>query len=330
MDLQQRKKNKAAVWKYLSAPEGYSPETVEAALEQFYTEDAVWEIFHPFNTIRGTAEAADTFWKPLFDAVPDLERRTDIFAGDLYKGEYWVTSLGHLCGSFQNPWLGIPPTQKIVYLRIGEFFQVRDAAIVKHHILLDIPDLMRQAGVYPFRVMPGAPGLVPGPKKHDGLRTGDDDPGQKTLDTVLSMHKALHNFDGKDLNSMQHSQCWSEHFNYYAPAGIGTARGMQEFKDYHQQPFLASFPDRNGTEHYARVSDGPIAATTHWGTLTATHTGSVWLGLPATGKKLKMRVADWYCADERGLLHENWLMMDILDICLQMGLDVLGNMHLLS
>jgi len=60
------------------------------------------------------------------------------------------------------------------------------------------------------------------------------------------------------------------------------------------------------------------------------HTGSDWLGLPATGKKLIFRVADWYCADEAGKLHENWLFMDIPDVCRQMGFDIFANMDLLT
>ena len=48
-------------------------------------------------------------------------------------------------------------------------------------------------------------------------------------------------------------------------------------------------------------------------------------------KKLKRRVADWYFVNENGLIHENWRLMDILDIRLQMGIDVLANMaHRLS
>ncbi len=354
MENQTRRKNKDHVWKFIEAmdavtgedrgdaPAGGPAESpddrarsdgpsnsltrrFQSVLETFCSKDVEWKIFHPFNTLQGCEAAARDFWGDLAEALPDIERRLDIFAGDDYKNEYWVTCLGHLCGTFERSWLGIPPTGRVASLRIGEFYKVRDEKIVRAHILLDIPDLMWQAGVYPFRPMPAAPGMVPGPKKHNGLRLGEDDPQQKTLDTVLSMHKALHDFDGKDLGSMQHSQCWSEHFLYYAPAGIGTTRGMEQFRAYHQKPFLVSFPDRHGRDHYVRISDGPIACTSHWGTLTATHTGSGWLGLPATGKKLQMRVADWYCADERGLLHENWLMMDILDICMQMGYDVLAD-----
>lgn len=323
MDQKIRNLNKSLVWRFIHELEQAPPQKIEQILHRYHALDAVWEIFHPFNSIDGSVAAAQKFWKPLYQAIPDLERRVDIFAGDLYQDNYWVTTMGYLCGNFVNPWLGILPTGKLAYLRIGEFYKVVDQKITETHILLDIPDLMRQAGIYPFRPMPAVPGLVPGPKQHNGVRLGDDDLEQKTLDVVLSMHKALHDFDGKDLGSMQYTHCWSENFFYYAPAGIGTTRGMASFKQDHQKPFLASFPNRHGTDHYCRISDGPIATTTHWGTLTATHTGSTWLNLPATGKKLTMRVADWYCANDRGLLHENWLMMDILDILHQLGVNIL-------
>ncbi|THB74520.1 MAG: hypothetical protein D3926_21855 [Desulfobacteraceae bacterium] len=327
MDLHARKTNKSRVWELLEELDCTEPGSFANVLSKYYADDAVFEVFHPFNTIHGIPEAAEAFWEPLADALPDMEHRVDIFAGDLYKDEYWITAMGHICGTFTRPWLGIQPTRKILFLRKGEFHKVKDGRIVKTHILLDIPDVMRQAGFYPFRPMPGTVCMQPGPKMHNGIRLGDDDPRQDALDTVLGMHKALHDYDGKDLASMQHSHCWSDHFIYFAPAGIGAVRGMDQFKADHQQPFLNSFPDRHGTEHYCRISDGPIACTTHWGTLTATHTGSKWLNLPATHKKLKMRVADWYCADDTGKLHENWLFMDIPDICMQLGVDILSDIN---
>jgi len=326
MDKAIRRRHKTMVWDFINELDKASIDQIESTFCKYCSEIAVWEIFHPFNAMHGCKEAGEGFWVTLANAIPDMERRLDIFAGDVYKGDYWVTCMGSICGNFENSWLGIPPTGGVLYLRIGEFYKVQDNKIVKAHILLDIPDVMRQAGVYPFRPMTATAGFVPGPKKHNGIRLGEDDPERKTLETILRMHKALHDFDGKDINSMKHSHYWSEHFLYYAPAGIGTTRGMENFKRYHQQPFLASFPDRHGTEHYCRISDGPIACTTHWGTLTATHLGSEWMDLPATGKKLKMRVADWYCVDENGRLNENWLFMDILDIHMQMGIDVLGIM----
>ena len=40
-----------------------------------------------------------------------------------------------------------------------------------------------------------------------------------------------------------------------------------------------------------------------------------------------MRVADWYRADEDGKLIDNWVMIDLLDILSQAGLDVLDDVR---
>jgi len=323
VDIATQRANKIAVMEFIQAMDATGVNGTEQVLHRYCAQEVIWEIFHPFNTLRGSGQAAGEFWDPLYRAFPDAERRLDIFVGDMFKDEYWVTCLGHLCGTFDHAWLDIPPTGELAYIRVGEFYLVRDGRIARAHVLLDIPDVMRQAGVYPFRPMPGVAGFAPGPRMHDGIRLGDDDPKQRALETVLGMHEALHDFDGVDVDSMDHARFWSDHFLYHAPCGIGSSRGMEGFRQCHQRPFLASFPDRQGREHYVRISDGPIACTSHWGTLTATHLGSDWLGLPATGKTIRMRVADWYCCDSDWRLHENWLMMDILDICMQMGFDVL-------
>ena len=55
--------------------------------------------------------------------------------------------------------------------------------------------------------------------------------------------------------------------------------------------------------------------------LGGTHLGE-WLGLPATGKHIEMRVMDFYRL-ENGVIQENWVPIDILWIFKQMGLDVL-------
>lgn len=315
---------KRLVWEYCRGLDSCSAEDMERQLSAWFAEDSRWEIFHPFNTCDGLSQAVESFWKPLKRAVPDMERRVDILTGSSFNGSDWVTVMGHFCGNFEEAWLGIEPTEKLLFFRIGEFHRIEKGKIAESHILLDIPDVMRQAGCYPLPPMPAAPGIYPPPKGQDGIRLGfGDSTGYDTLSTVLNMHKALHDFDGENLDSMKHGEFWSEHFHYYAPAGIGSMRGMRDFRRYHQQPFLISFPDRYGKEHYCRINDGPIAATTHWGTLRATHLGSEWLEIPATGKKLTMRVADWYYADHEGRLIENWLFMDIPHIFSQLGEDIL-------
>ena len=115
---------------------------------------------------------------------------------------------------------------------------------------------------------------------------------------------------------------------WYGAAGIGTTRGLKGFEDYHQIPFLVAFPDRAGSErgHFIRIGDGHFAVTGGWGYLQATHTGGELFGVAPTGKRIKMRVMDFYrCNDET--IIENWVPMDVPHILLQMGVDVFGRMR---
>jgi hypothetical protein len=49
--------------------------------------------------------------------------------------------------------------------------------------------------------------------------------------------------------------------------------------------------------------------------------------LPPSGKRVEMRVADWYRTDRDGKIIDNWVMIDLLHICHQMGLDVLDDLR---
>jgi hypothetical protein len=51
--------------------------------------------------------------------------------------------------------------------------------------------------------------------------------------------------------------------------------------------------------------------------------------MPATGKPGFMRVMDFYLHHE-GLIRENWVPIDLLDLFGQMGLDLIGRMSLLT
>jgi hypothetical protein len=58
----------------------------------------------------------------------------------------------------------------------------------------------------------------------------------------------------------------------------------------------------------------------------ATHLGD-YLGAPATNKPITMRVADWW-RREGDLLRENWVMIDLPELLLQMGVDVFARMSI--
>ena len=54
--------------------------------------------------------------------------------------------------------------------------------------------------------------------------------------------------------------------------------------------------------------------------MTMTHKGD-YLGVPATGRKLTLRVMDFYrCGN--GRIMENWVLLDYGDLFMQMGVDL--------
>ena len=147
------------------------------------------------------------------------------------------------------------------------------------------------------------------------------------------MHAALGYYNGAPptravLDEMEQAKHWHKDFMYYGPAGIGTTRGLKRFEDYHQIPFLVAFPDRGGSAqgHFIRIGDGFYAVTGGWGYLRATHTGGELFGAPPTGKRVKMRVMDFYRCDDETIV-ENWIPIDVPHLLLQMGVDVFGRMR---
>ena len=133
-------------------------------------------------------------------------------------------------------------------------------------------------------------------------------------------------------------QRWHESMNWYGPAGIGSTRAKRGFREYHGRLFLQGFPDRKafdrdphgpqeGPGHYIRIGDGRFAVTSGWPSLHATHSGGGWCGLGPSGRRVQMRVADWYRVSSDDYIIENWVLIDILHICHQVGLDVLSEMR---
>ena len=337
-------RDKVRVSEFLQALESAGPDGAAAVLDRFCEPDARWRIFHPFGVIEGSEAAAASFWAPLARAFPDHEHRPGMIIAGEYEGERWVSTLGHLMGSFCETWLDIPPTHGLAYLRFGLNVRLRGERIDRAYVLLDVVDLMRQAGFYPLRRMPGSPEQWPmGPVTAGGPADAyDASLGAETLRIVREMQTGLGQGDRlKDLAEAartNHSPHWHANMNWYGPAGIGSSRGKRGFLDYHGALFLQAFPDRAGIVrepegeegrpgHYVRAGDGRYAVTAGWPSLYGTHLGGGWLGMAPSGRKVEMRVADWYRTDAHDKIIDNWVMIDIPHILHQAGLDIFADLR---
>lgn len=328
---------------------GASPDDLARALAAVCDPGLEWRGSHPLNEVRGVDALVTDVWAPLKRALPDLERRDDIVVAGAYDGREYVATLGHYCGTFEAPWLGIPPTGDPLFLRYGEVHRLEGGRIVQSSCLWDVVDVMRQAGFFPLAPSLGLEGRWPPPLTGDGVRLVASAPeaGAASLAQTLAMHESLGAHDDRadpsreGLLDMPQKLHWHPKMMWYGPSGIGMSRALSGFVDRHQLPFRLAFPMRKGGGqwadlgergrelgggHYVRIGDGPYSVTGGWPSVHALHEGGSLFGVPGTGREMTMRVMDFYLHDE-GLIRENWVPLDVLDLLLQMGVDVMDRMQ---
>ncbi|MEL7449617.1 MAG: ester cyclase [Pseudomonadota bacterium] len=296
-------------------------------------DDFHWRGMRPFYEQHGAQAVVETFWKPLRTAFTRLQRRQDVFlAGQndvTDDGAVWVVSMGHFMGLFDQPWLGIPPTGKIAFLRYAEFSCVRDGLVTESALFCDVLSVMSQAGCYPLPPQTGADFIHPGPRTNDGLLFDDQpaDEGRETMDLVNRMVNDLH-----ELNQREDNHCppellartWQDDLVWYGPAGIGATYTIERYQQQHQMPFRRGLKDKQFNGHIARFAEGHYAAFFGWANLTNTPTGG-FMGLPGSNVRADMRVVDVY-RREGDKLAENWIFIDMLHYLSMQGLDVLERM----
>ncbi len=325
--MNSRQENKRKVWN-LWQEINESPQSFRSAAERCMAPDLLWQGPHPMNTLRGREALASGFWEPFIAAFPDVRKDPYIFMAGEFEGGNWISSTGYFSGTFTNDWLDIPATDRTAHIRFGEFCKLQDGKIFEIYTILDIPDVMRQAGFDVLGPCLGEEGLAPGPKGEDGILLDDQDPAEtrKSLVLVEAMLKGLSEYDGSgNLHTMGQERFWTPDMLWYGPHGIGTTYGLTGFQENHQRPFLEAFPDRQGGNHVCRHAEGLYVASTGWPSLRATHKGS-YKGVAPTGNRIGMRVMDWWRRDGETLA-ENWVFIDMIDLYLQMGVDVFARMH---
>ncbi|MEM7728085.1 MAG: hypothetical protein AAF311_02305 [Pseudomonadota bacterium] len=305
------------------------------ALAQHVSRHATARFYDPFGSGFGLEEIEKAFWVPLRSAFPDYEIRPGVILEGRYEDRMHASVLGHVIGTFLAPLANIPPTRKLASLRIGINAVFEGDAIVAIFVMLDLIDLMRQSGVYPFRPMPGSdtPWFF-APVTAEPTAYPCD--GRTTLEIIREMQHGLPEGPAivdRATAAAHHSPHWSRNMNWFGPAGIGSSRGMEGFRDSHGALFLKAFPDRHGLPrasgveieregHFCEIGEGRLAMTGGWPVMRGCHTGAHWLGLPPTNRTVDMRVADWYRLDPDNRIVDNWVMIDIPHMLEQMGLNI--------
>ncbi|MGX9357254.1 hypothetical protein ACS3SW_19395 [Roseobacteraceae bacterium S113] len=307
------------------------PGDFRRSVTAFYAPDAAVHVVHPFNTCAGAESYHETLIAPLQEVLSGLYRRDDIVMEGQFEGADWISATGYYAGHFGRDWLGIRATDRMAYLRFGEFHRMEAGRAVESYIFLDLPEFMIAAGQWPIAESPGLTrgytGLIQGPASQDGVVRPAADPAEtdKSVAMVTDMLRKLATEDEA------WRPFWHDNMVWYGPAAFGAFVGIERFASF-QVPFEGAFEGWSGgaagngmTVHATRFADGPYICTAGWPSLTGVQIGR-FLGQEAKGERLFMRVCDWW-RREGDLLVENWVFVDIPDVLLQMGVDLFEGHH---
>ena len=281
--------------------------------------------FTPLGHLTGRTAVADAFLGGLATGFLTLEQRAYLFLGGEFDGGVWVAETGEWVGSQHGTCFGVPAAGDGARLRYGMFHRVEDDEIVEIRVLVDLIALAAQAG---FDLLPPVPArnqLPPAPQFAETIHFGPIDHAEsgETLQLVEDMLGGCNRLDGSNLESMGMAAYWHDDMRWYGPWGVGSTHGFQEFQDWAQGPSVASFPNRRGGFHQARFADGLAACFTGWPSLQGTFDGVPFRGIEPTGGPIGQNIMDFYV--RRGnKLHENWVLIDLVDFAAQCGVDLLA------
>ncbi|MEM9343707.1 MAG: ester cyclase [Pseudomonadota bacterium] len=308
------------------------PAGLRRALTDAFDSDAQIDLCFPFESMTGPNQLFETVYVPLLNAMPDMERRDFIFmAGPRWgpgKSGDWIGLGGNIVGRFDAPWLDIPPTGQPVFMRYHEYYRMEAGRIVQMSGLWDIPQVMLQARAWPFAPQNGVEWMCPGPAHGQGIMTGshDADSGSASVQLVWDM---LHDLQRGDATApLRHaSGYWHPKCLWYGPTGLGTGRRPEGFQDVVLRGFRTGLSDNTRfLDEGVFFGDGDLVAFTGWPSGEATHSGNGFLGLTPTGKRFTRRSLDfWRC--ENGMIRENWVLVDLLHIYSQLGIDPFARMR---
>ncbi|KAA1189123.1 ester cyclase [Pseudohalioglobus sediminis] len=328
MDIHSQNKNRYAPLR--DALYNFETDHVRNTLNALFRDDALIQLAYPFETLAGPGQLFDQAYAPLQRAIPDLERRdTIVMAGRTAHQQDWVGCCGYYTGSFQRPWLDIPPTGHQVAMRYHEFFRFEEQRIVEMQALWDIPEVMMQANAWPMSPSLGREWQVPSPAPQNGIVPGpwDAQHSAASLQLVSDMCEGLGRYASGGVEAMQLEKYWHPRCSWYGPSGIGTGRGISGFRNWHQIPFLNGLPDRVGDAAAGHLfADGDFVGFTAWPGMHMSVSGDGWLGIAPAGQQITMRSLDfWRC--EQGLIRENWVLVDLLHVYHQLNVDVFARLR---
>jgi predicted ester cyclase len=330
-DQMTRVRNKNIAYQMVDDFRHLTSDGVDEYLDRYYEQNTRFTGFHPFDEINGRKAVADEFLKPYLVAFPDARKHVQFLFGGESDGQDWVVIAGNLVGNFSEKWLDIPPSHQTTWVRFVEFLEFQDGKVVRSAMIIDLLSLLRQAG-YLF-VDPGAPEIItPGPETNDGILLGETDPleslaSRKMCEAAIGrgammLRRAKTTAIPDDIAMIIMRLNWHEDMMWYGPDGAGTTKGIYDYLAKWELPWELTMTGVKNGDQLALVAEDKFVCWGGFPNLSAKHTGSEVLGIPASDKIISIRNANIFCCEGEFVL-EQWCLFDMVDLLNQLGVDVL-------
>jgi predicted ester cyclase len=284
-----------------------------AVMKPYWTSNMTYEFIYPWNEpehgLRKWYGGELSSW---FRAFARESFYWFIFAADSDK----VTIAANAHAFWDKPFAGLPAPNKHVYVRDIDFYLLRDGKIDYNWCMLDLVDLIVQAG---YNVLPPSPlpngGYEPPRIPRWQLPAPHPDSPGDTEQAYSVVNAAVR----EDLLAGGNGEHWHTSSVWYGPAGIGTAQGRDEYVNGFLVPLRAAFSNPALQLEMVVCEKSFCGAYAYW---FANHTGE-WLGAKPCNRRVKVRFG-MHFQIEGSKIVAGWTQMDLLEMMQQMGVDLLS------
>ena len=278
--------------------------------DEYWSEDMIWHGPPGFGDIFGREAFKYELMEPFYKIFPDYHVVNEIELAD----ENWVAATGILTGTHKGDWLGVPATGKPVTMRFSDFWLIKEGKLAENWVMVDNLAVLHQIGAcsldwkFVNEITRSKENIRTFNRIGKSFRTET-----QNIELVKSMCDAL---VAPEHDLAVQKKFWNEDMIWHGPPGFGDIYTLPGFLKNELSVFYEAFQDLNGDFDIIIANENFVAAT---GYVTGTHEGD-WLGIPATGKPIKMRYSDFWLIKD-GKLSENWVMLDHLGVLKQIGIN---------
>jgi len=296
-----------------------------AALQRpFWTTDMTYDtVYTPLPNVLGNSSGLREWYD--HEHIPfNLAFKTVVFNQFIFAGDDTTATTATYANAL---WYGdfgtIPHTSTMMHIRICDFYRMKGDRIKYNWMMLDMVDMMLQAG---HRVLP-KPALreqwVQPPQTMDGIPAPYSAVVQPQ-DSIDAKKLVAQILQSEWLNQNASGAYWSSDMTWYGPVGFGMAKGVNEYLTHFLEPLHAAFHEPE-LQVDVLTCEGKFCGA--HGYLHALHAGE-WLGQPATGKRVALRFGmHWHVDLNKGQVVEGYAMFDLPAVFLQMGVDLYARMN---